>query len=116
MPKIIQQGSKDYNSLEYRYTQTLEHFRKIIEDKNDTIIVCDDNIDTYNDHNLHHNTKNISLKAIRDDFILKYNIVTHNFKPTFHRKNLTSCIDHIYSNCGAKINNIVTNNMILSDH
>ena len=40
----------------------------------------------------------------------------HNFNPTFVRNGLKSCIDHIYSNCSYKINNVVTQNDILSDH
>ena len=39
----------------------------------------------------------------------------HNFKPTFTRNGLKSCIDYIYSNCSYKITDIVTQNDILSD-
>ena len=40
----------------------------------------------------------------------------HNFKPTFVRNGLKSCIDHIYSNCSYKITDFVTQDDILSDY
>lgn len=36
-------------------------------------------------------------------------------KPTFYRRGVKSCIDHVYSNCHNNIKN-VTHNEILSDH
>ena len=40
----------------------------------------------------------------------------YNFKLTFTRNGLKSCIDHIYSNCSYKITDVVTQNDILSDY
>ena len=59
---------------------------------------------------------NIFLKNIRDEFLVSKNIIVHNKKPTFHRKNQISCIDHIHSNCASHINNVTTSKNILSDH
>ena len=40
----------------------------------------------------------------------------HNFKLTFTRNGLRSCIDFLYSNRSYKITDVVTQNDILSDH
>ena len=116
LPQELKSNANQYNSQEYRYSKTIKIFSSILEDNSHSIFIGDDNIDTLNNHNFHHNSNNIFLKNIRDEFIASKNIIVHNKKPTFHRKNQTSCIDHIYSNCASHINNVTTSKNILSDH
>ena len=53
---------------------------------------------------------------MRQQFLIDNNLTQHNFKPTFSRNGLSSCIDHIYSKCSYKITDVVTHDDILSDH
>ena len=64
-------------------------------------------------------TKFINYKKkfdLRQKFITDHNINLHNDKPTYHKINVHSRIDHIYSNCVGKINNLTTIDNGLSDH
>jgi len=86
LPREIQNNAQQYNTQEFRYTKTIEIFNNILDDRHDTVIIGDDNIDTLNNHNLYHNSNNILIKNTRDEFIIKNNITVHNKKATFHRK------------------------------
>ena len=70
-----------------------------MKDNNDVIIVGDDNIDTLKDNNKYNIYNNHDLKDLRQQFLIDNDVAQHNFKPTFTRNGLKSCIDHIYSNC-----------------
>ena len=79
--------------------------------------MMDDNLDSNNNgnHNKFYNIQN--LYDIWLKHINKYNITQHNFKLTHFRPNRNpSSLDHIYSNCPLKINNVTTDNNALSDH
>ena len=53
---------------------------------------------------------------MRQNFQVEHNLVSHHNKPTFNRKGIQSCIDHIYSNCHTKVKNVTIEKDILSDH
>ena len=42
--------------------------------------------------------------------IIENRLITHNDKPTFFRLGLTSCIDHIMTDCLDKITDVTTHN------
>ena len=105
-----------YNRQTYRYDRTLKNFETIIKDSNDVIIVGDDNIDTLKDNNKYNNFNNFEIKDLRQQFLIDNDLTQHNFKPTFVRNGLKSCIDHNYLNCSYKITDVVTQDDILSDH
>ena len=44
---------------------------KIIKTGRDTIIVGDDNIDSYNNYNIYSNYRDSELKDIRDNFMIQ---------------------------------------------
>ena len=50
--------------------------------------------------------RNEEIKAIKDDMIIQNSLIVHNKKLTFMRQGLNFCIDHIISNCYAKITNV----------
>ena len=97
-----------YNGQTYRYDRTLKTFNTYMKDNNDVIIVGDDNIDTLKDNNKYNIYNNFELKDLRDQFLIDSDMTQHNFKPTFTRAGIKSCIDHIYSNCSYKITDVVT--------
>lgn len=100
-----------------RYNTTIEIFENILKtNKNDIIIVGDDNIDTLNSNNFHNTFKNHELKDIRDNFLINNNLVSHHNKPTFFRKGKQSCLDHLYTNCPSKVKNVTIEKDIISDH
>ena len=105
-----------YNGQTFRYDRTIKTFQTFMKDNNDVIIVGDDNIDTLKDNNKHNIYNNYDLKDLRQQFMIDNDMTQHNFKLTFTRNGLKSCIDHIYSNCSYKITDVVTQNDILSDH
>ena len=74
----------------------------------DIIILTDDNINTLEDKSASQLYKNYDLKQIRDNMIIDNRLTTHNDRPTFFRPGMTSCIDHIMTNCPDKITNVTT--------
>ena len=105
-----------YNGQTFRYDRTIKTFQTFMKDNNDVIIVGDDNIDTLKDNNKHNIYNNYDLKDLRQQFMIDNDMTQHNFKLTFTRNGLRSCIDFLYSNCSYKITDVVTQNDILSDH
>ena len=85
--------------------------------KRETIVLMDDNIDT--NVNSYHNSAN-SVGVLYDrlmNHLYENNLTQHNFKLThFSRIFKPSCIDHIYSNCPLKIDNVTTHTNSTSDH
>ena len=86
-----------------------------MKDNNDVIIVGDDNIDTLKDNNKHNIYNNYDLKALRQQFMIDNDMTQHNFKLTFTRNGLRSCIDFLYSNCSYKITDILTQYCDMND-
>ena len=79
-----------------------------MKEGHDVIILTDDNINSLEDNtntNMYHN---IELKNLKDDMIIEHSLTIHNHEPTFFRKNIHSCIDHIISNCSLNISNVCT--------
>ena len=70
LPQELKSNANQYNSQEYRYSKTIVIFSSILEDNSHSIFIGDDNIDTLNNHNFHHNSSNIFLKNIRDEFLV----------------------------------------------
>ena len=69
---------RDVNVLEqsfydpiFRYSKFIEMCEKIIKTGRDTIIVGDDNIDSYNNYNIYSNYRDSELKDIRDNFMIQ---------------------------------------------
>ena len=98
----------EYNCQVVRCSKFFEGCNKILEGNNDLVIIGDDNIDSYYDHNKYNNFRDHQLKDLRDNFIIQRNLTIHNDKPTFYRQGVKSCIDHITSNCPTKIKNVTT--------
>ena len=71
------------------------------------VVVCmDDNIDTLGDNSFTNCYKNIYLKKMFDESIIENSLTIHNNKPTFHRRGVNSCVNHIMSNTPLCIDNI----------
>ena len=102
-----------YNGQTFRYDRTIKTFQTFMKDNNDVIIVGDDNIYTLKDNNKHNIYNNYDLKDLRQQFMIDNDMTQHNFKLTFTRNGLRSCIDFLYSNCSYKITDVVTQNDIL---
>ena len=59
-------------------------------------MVCmDDNIDTLSDNSFTNIYKNKHLKDIFDNLIIDNTLTILNNKPTFFRRGVQSCVDHI---------------------
>ena len=87
--------------------------------------MTDDNVNSLEDNPLTNFYKNLQLKHLKDEMMIKNSLIEHNHKPTFFRPGIKSCIDHIISNCPSKISSVTTNNhnntnptqnVIISDH
>ena len=112
-----QQYKELVNSQLKRYNLILQQWNKALMERNHTIVLMDDNIDT--SLNANHNKKN-SITNLYDQLLNHIN----NNDITQHNNNYTryvshqppSTIDHIYSNCPNNIKNICTNRNIFSDH
>ena len=87
--------------------------------------MTDDNINSLEDNSLTNFYKNLQLKHLKDEMMIKNSLIEHNHKPTFFRPSIKSCIDHIISNCPSKISSVTTHNhnntnpthnVIISDH
>ena len=62
-------------------------------------MVCmDDNIDTLSDNSFTNIYKNKHLKDIFDNLIIDNTLTILNNKPTFFRRGVQSCVDHILTN------------------
>jgi len=48
--------------------------------------------------------------------MIENSLVSHHNKATFFRKGQTSCLEHIYSNCHARVKNVTIEKDTLSDH
>ena len=99
-----------------RYTQILEKWDLALKEKRETIVIMDDNIVI--NVNSYHNSAN-SVGVLYDrlmNHLYENNLTQHNFKLThFSRIFKPSCIDHIYSNCPLKIDNVTTHTNSTSD-
>ena len=101
-----------------RYKLFNEQITKATASNHHVIILTDDNINSYEDNSFSNQYKNIEIKNIRDNSIISNCLIVHNNKPTFFRKGIKTCIDHIYSNCPINISNVRThdNDNIHSDY
>ena len=61
-------------------------------------------------------SKLIKLFEARNESLIENSLIIHNKDDTFFRPNVRSKIDHLYSNCPGKINNIKTTSTGFSDH
>ena len=85
LPKQVSVSAGDFNCQVVRCSKFFEGCNKILEGNNDLVIIGDDNIDSYNDHNKYNNFRDHQLKGLRDNFIIQKNLTIHNDKPTFYR-------------------------------
>ena len=72
------------------------------------IILTDNNINSLEDNTNTNIYRNIELKNLKDNMIIENSLTVHNHEPTFFRKNIHSCIDHIISNSPLNISNVRT--------
>lgn len=118
LPKIIDKtNTKTPKKQLNRFKIILHKWKLALEEKRDTIVLMDDNIDTHI-NNTHNKTYNIKeLKELLDQHVIDNNLTIHNNKFTrIASHQPPSCIDHIYSNCVNKIINVNTHKNIYSDH
>ena len=105
------------NSQLKRYNLILQQWNKALMEKNHTIVLIDDNIDT--SINANHN-KRFKVTDLHDQMLNHINvneITQHNNDYTrYVSHHPPSTIDHIYSNCPNNIKNIKTNTNLFSDH
>ena len=100
-----------------RYDLILQQWNKALIEKNHTIVLMDDNIDTsiYANHNKKY--KIIDLQDKLSSHVNDNDITQHNTDYTRYVSHQPpSIIDHIYSNCPNNIKNIKTKTNIFSDH
>ena len=118
LPKTMRNNTSDSNKNQIeRYDQYLKMWKKAIDEKKDTIIIGDDNIDTLNPDLNTMNSHNKKLYLKLTEQIEDTNMVISNYEPTFGIKSgKYSTIDHIYNNCPKKIINITTLNNNFTDH
>ena len=74
------------------------------------VILTDDNVNSLEDNSLSSMYRNSKIKNIRDNMIIKNSLIVYNNKPIFRRQGFNLCMDHIRSNCPAKITNVYTLN------
>ena len=100
-----------------RWKMILEKWQLALNEKKDTIVLMDDNIDSCVESNHNKQYKIKDLKILLDDHYNSNNITMHNNKFTrFVRHQMPSSIDHIYSNCINKMLNVQTITNTCSDH
>ena len=113
--KVI--NSKSNKNQMDRWTLLIDKWDKALDEKKDTIVLIDDNIDSLFNSSHNHTFK---LKHLYDkllSLIVKQNLIVHNNKITHYSQYYpNSCIDHIYSNCANKISNSNTCMTGQSDH
>ena len=106
-----------------RYKSIISNWDKAGNEGHDMIIAMDDNLN--DSHSKSYDTfkpdytkteKLVKLFDIRDESMIKNNLSIHNKKDTYYHINTRSKIDHIYSNCHGKINNVGTYDIGFSDH
>ena len=100
-----------------RYQIILNQWTTALAEKNHTIVLMDDNIDTSLNANHNKKYKIMDLSDLRSNHINTNDITQHNFDFTRYASHQPpSCIDHIYSNCPNNMTNISTDRNIFSDH
>ena len=67
-------------------------------DNKNLTIMMDDNIDTLHDYMTIDRCRNLKLKEMRDNFLIENSLTCLNDQPTFFRRGMKSCIDHVYTN------------------
>ena len=72
--------------------------------------MMDDNVDTLNNYMTIDRCKNSNIKDIRDNFLVSNSVTCLNDKPTFFRRNVISCFDHIYNTSPQYIDTVTTHN------
>ncbi len=100
-----------------RWQSILDKWKKALDEKRDTIVMMDDNIDTnkYNSHNKNYNI--IELYERLQQHLIDYGLTIHNNNFTRYVPHQPpSCLDHITSNCSNKISNVKTHRNVFSDH
>ena len=83
----------------------------------DTVIIGDDNIDTFKPdlNTMSSHNKKLYLKLT--DILEATSMVISNYEPIFSiKRGNYSTIDHIYNNCPQKIINVTTFDCNFSDH
>ena len=119
LPKTMDPfNTKDKNSKQLeRYAMTLDFWKTALQENKDIIVLTDVNIDSsiIAEHNKLYKIKNI--EKIHKDFLECNNITTHNSRYTrFQSHQKPSILDHVFSNCPAKITPVNTIGNIFSDH
>ena len=115
--------NSDINNQTYRYNKILQLTKQVMTDNKNVTIMMDDNIDTLNDYTTIDRCRNLKLKEMRDNFLIDNSLTCLNDQPTFFRRGMKSCIDHVYTNTPQYTSNVTTHNLnilsginSLSDH
>ena len=114
--KLKINNSKTPKKQMERFKIWLELWNKALREKRNTIYLTDDNLDSGNSkHNVNYNIKNLQNEL---NLHLDSNKLTiHNNSYTFFNKKYGySIIDHVYTNCPKKIDEVKTVQNSGSDH
>ena len=118
LPRSIRTSSSGSNSDQnLRYDEYSTLWTKAMTENRDTVIIGDDNIDTFKPdlNTMTSHNKKLYLKLT--DMLEDTSMVISNYEPTFGiKKENYSTIDHIYNNCPKKLINVSTLDCNFSDH
>ena len=112
------QGSNKRSEQFKRYSSIIKNWEGACDQNSDIIIAMDDNLDdSINKKYTYNYQQNLQkLMDLRQKTINERNLMILQTDDTFHRNNVKSRIDHIYTNTVGKINNLQNIKTLFSDH
>merc|ERR1712059_146122 len=116
LPKIFNNPqSKNNGPQKDRFSKIINNWQKALNEKKNTIVMMDTNIDTLNTgHNKSFNVENLQTTLF--NFLNTNNVTILNKKIThFSKVHQDSCIDHFFSNCSQFMTPVITERLH-SDH